>query len=130
MAHVLCVLASARSKGYTAVLLDSVINGIKSVNDVEFEVVQLSKHLPINPCMSCWNCFRNDEHRCIQNDSMGRMGKGELFQKVVNANALFVAQPVYYTRPPAATQLLFERFYPLMMSGELNGMPFASLSSS
>lgn len=129
MAHVLCVLASARRKGYTAKLLDSIIDGIKTVKNVDYEVVHIHKHLPISPCISCWNCL-NDEHRCTLNDSMGKRGKGELFQKVVNTNALFVAQPVYYGRPPASVHLFFERFYPFMWSREMNGMPFASLSQA
>jgi hypothetical protein len=61
---------------------------------------------------------------------MGKMGKGELFQKIVNANALFIAQPVYFWGVPAVTHLFFERFYPFLFSGELNGMPFASLSQA
>ena len=130
MAHVLCVLASARTKGYTAKLLDSVIDGIKTVKNVDHEVVQIHKHLPISPCKSCWNCLRNDEHRCILNDSMGKKGEGELFQKVANTNALFIAQPVYFGRPPASVHLFFERFYPFMWSRELYGMPFASLSQA
>ena len=126
----LCVLASARSKGYTAALLDSVIDGIRTVEGVEVEVVKITNYLPISPCMSCWNCARNDEHRCTLDDSMGRNGKGGLIQKVLDTNALFIAQPVYFTRPPAATQLFFERLYPFMWSGELNGLPFASLSQA
>ena len=126
----LCVLASARSKGYTAALLDSVIDGIRTVEGAEGEVVKITDYLPISPCMSCWNCARNDEHRCTLDDSMGRNGKGGLIQKVLDTNALFIAQPVYFTRPPAATQLFFERLYPFMWSGELSGLPFASLSQA
>lgn len=130
MVRVLCILASARKNGYSATLLNSVIKGIKSVKNVDYELINLIDYLPINPCMSCWNCVRTEEHRCILDDSMGRMGKGELFQKIVKTNALFVSHPVYYGRPPAAVHLLFERFYPFMWSGELNGMPFASLSQA
>lgn len=130
MVNVLCVLASARSGGYTAALLDSVIEGIGSVEGVGVEKVKLTDYFPMSPCMSCWNCARNDEHRCTLDDSMGRMGEGELVKKVLDANALFIAQPVYFTRPPAAVQLFFERFYPFMWSGELSGLPFASLSQA
>lgn len=126
----LCVLASARSEGYTAALLDSVIEGIRSVEGVEVDLVNIFDYLPMSPCMSCWNCARNDEHRCTLDDSMGRMGEGGLVRKVLDANALFIAQPVYFTSPPASVQLFFERFYPFMWSGELNGLPFASLSQA
>lgn len=130
MANVLCVLGSARSEGYTAALLDSVMEGIMTVGGVTVDMVKITDYLPLSPCMSCWNCARSDEHRCTLDDSMGRNGKGELIQKVLDANALFIAQPVYFTRPPAAVQLFFERLYPFMWSGELNGLPFASLSQA
>ena len=130
MIRVLCVLASARLKGYTAALLDSVIEGIKSVRNVDYEVAQISNYFPLSPCTSCWNCLRNEEHRCTLDDSMGKKGEGELFQKIINANAMFIAQPVYFWDVPAATHLFLERFYPFMFSGELNGMPFASLSQA
>ena len=61
---------------------------------------------------------------------MGKKGKGELFQKLCNTNALFISHPVYYGRPPAGLHLFFERFYPFMWSGKLNGMPFASISQA
>ena len=130
MTHVFCVLVSPRPNGYTAALLDNVIKGIHSVGDVEYEAVQLYKYLPISPCTSCWNCLRNEEHRCTLNDSMGKNGKGELFQRILNTNALFIAQPVYFWGVPAATHLFLERFYPFIFSNELNGMPFSSLSQA
>lgn len=61
---------------------------------------------------------------------MGKMGKGALFKKVLQANALVISHPVYYGRPTAGIHLFFERFYPFMWSGELNGMPFASISQA
>jgi len=127
MARVLCVQASPRKKGYTAKLLDGAVKGIESVSNVEYDLIHLSDYFPINPCTSCWNCVKN-KNSCILNDSMGE--KGELFQKLCNANALFISHPVYYGRPPAGLHLFFERFYPFMWSGKLNGMPFASISQA
>ena len=129
MAKVLCVQASPRKKGYTAKLLDGAIKGIKSVNKVEIDPIHLNDYSPLSPCTSCWNCVKN-KNSCILNDSMGKNGNGELFQKLCDANALFIAHPVYYGRPPAGLQLFFERFYPFMWSGKLNGMPFASISQA
>lgn len=127
MAKVLCVQASPRKKGYTAKLLDGAIKGIESVSNVEYDLIHLRDYFPINPCTSCWNCVKN-KNSCILKDSMGE--KGELFQKLCNANALFVSHPVYYGRPPSGLHLFFERFYPFMWSGKLNGMPFASISQA
>lgn len=127
LVNVLCVQASPRKKGYTAELLDGAIKGIKSVNDVEYDLVHLRDYFPIHPCTSCWNCVKN-KNSCVLNDSMGK--NGVLFMKLCDANALFIAHPVYYGRPPAGLHLFFERFYPFMWSGKLNGMPFASISQA
>ena len=129
MANVLCVQASPRKKGYSAKLLDNAIEGIESVSNVEYDLIHLIDYFPINPCKSCWTCVKN-KNSCIHDDSMGKKGKGELFQKICNANALFISHPVYYGRPTAGLHLFFERFYPFMWSGELNGMPFASISQA
>ena len=129
LANVLCVQASPRKKGYSAKLLDSAIEGMKSVSEVDVDLIHLSDYFPINPCKSCWNCVRN-KHSCVHDDSMGKKGKGELFQKINKANALFISHPVYYGRPTAGLHLFFERFYPFMWSGALNGMPFASISQA
>lgn len=129
LANVLCVQASPRKKGYTAKLLDAAIKGIKSINDIEYDLIHLQDYYPIHPCTSCWNCVKN-KNSCILNDSMGKNGNGELFQKLCKANALFISHPVYYGRPPAGLHLFFERFYPFMWSGLLNGMPFASISQA
>ncbi len=130
MVNVLCIMASPRPNGFTAALMGSVIEGIKSVEGVDYEEVHLYNYHPISPCTSCWSCIRNEEHRCTLDDSMGKMGDGELFKKIEKANALFIAQPVYGWGIPAATHLFLERFYPFAFSQELNGMPFASLSQA
>ena len=129
MVKVLCVQASPRKNGYTAKLLDAAIRGIKSVDMVEPDLVHLSDYRPISPCTSCWSCVKK-KNSCILDDSMGKIGQGELFQKLRDANAIFIAHPVYYGRPPAGLHLFFERFYPFMWSGSLNGMPFASISQA
>ena len=126
MAKILCIQASSRKKGYTAKLLNSAVEGIKTVDNVTVDLVQLFDYLPMSPCRSCWSCVK--QHSCILDDSMGK--NGELFQKISTANALLIAHPVYYGRPTGGINLLFERFYPFMWSQALNGMPFASISQA
>jgi multimeric flavodoxin WrbA len=61
---------------------------------------------------------------------MGRNGEGELFQKILKANGLFIAQPVYCWGMPSATHTFLERLYPFSFTNEINGMPFAFLSQA
>ena len=129
LANVLCVQASPRKRGYSAKLLESAVEGMNSVDGVTVDLVNLVDYHPINPCKSCWSCVRGG-YTCVHDDPMGRMGEGELFRKIRRANALFISHPVYYGRPTAGVQTFFERFYPFMWSGELDGMPFASISQA
>jgi len=127
MAYVLAVLASGRRRGFTAGLLAEAAEGAASVPGVEVEVVQLTRYR-FDACTSCFHCIRDDAHRCSLRDDMGRGGEGALFQKVLRANGLILGDPVHGWGPSARAHVFFERLYPFTWSGELAGMPFASIS--
>ena len=125
MAHILALLASGRSKGFTASLLQASITGAQRVEGVEVEWVHLHK-FKFGPCTSCFQCIRNDPHECVLKDAMG--GDGKLMEKIKSANGWILADPVHYWGPSAQCHLFIERCYPFLWSGELEGMPFASIS--
>ena len=125
MAKVLALLASGRTKGFTAGLLHSAMAGAESVTGVEVEFVHLHKY-EIKPCASCFNCIRSEDHSCAQRDGMGK--EGELMAKVKQANGWILADPVHFWGPSAQCHLFIERCYPFIWSGEMAGMPFASIS--
>jgi multimeric flavodoxin WrbA len=125
MAYVIALLASGRRKGYTASVLQAAIKGAQSVQDIEVELVRLHKY-KFGPCTSCFNCIRNDPHECTLPDDMG--AEGALMAKVKQANGWILADPVHYWGPSAQCHLFFERCYPFLWSGGLEGMPFASIS--
>ncbi len=125
MAYVLALLASGRTKGFTASVLQAAINGAESVSDVEVELVHLHKY-KFGPCTSCFNCIRDEKHNCTLPDAMG--GKGELMAKVKRANGWIIADPVHCWGTSAQCHLFIERCYPFIWSGDLEGMPFASIS--
>ena len=125
MAHVLALLASGRTKGFTASLLEAASRGARSVDGVEVEFVHLHRYR-FAPCASCFTCIRGDDHDCGQNDAMG--GDGELMAKVKGANGWILSDPVHFWGPSAQTHLFIERCYPFLWSGGLHGMPFASMS--
>ena len=125
MAHVLALLASGRTKGFTARLLGAATLGVESVEGVEVEFVHLHRY-HIKPCASCFSCIRGAEHACAQRDDMG--ATGELMAKVKAANGWILADAVHFWGPSAQAHLFVERCYPFLWSGDLNGMPFASIS--
>lgn len=127
MANILAVLCSGRRKGYTSSLLAAAVEGMQRVRSVEVEVIRLHD-FRFGPCSSCFTCIRDANHCCIQDDCFGRQGKGELFVKMKRAHGLFLADAVHHWGPTAMCHLFIERLYPFLWSGELDGMPFASVS--
>ena len=125
MAYVLALLASGRPNGFTDSLLQAAMEGARSVDGVEVERVHLHRYR-FGPCTSCFNCIRNEPHDCTLEDAMG--SDGELMAKVKRANGWILADPVHMWGPSAQTHLFIERCYPFIWSGELEGMPFASIS--
>ena len=125
MAHILALLASGRTKGFTATLLQAATKGAESVEGVEVEWVHLNRYT-FKPCASCFSCIRNEAHECAQKDAMG--GKGELMAKLKGCNGWILADPVHCWGPSAQSHLFIERCYPFLWSGDLVGMPFASIS--
>ncbi len=128
MAKILAILCSGRINGYTAALLKHSAEAAEAVSDVvEVETLYLHKY-KFGPCISCFNCIRDPEHRCTLNDDFGMKGQGELFLKVKDANGWILADPVHVWGPTAQCHLFIERCYPLLWSGLLEGLPFASIS--
>ncbi|MDP6775779.1 MAG: flavodoxin family protein [Candidatus Latescibacteria bacterium] len=125
MAYVLGLLASGRANGFTASLLRAAMAGAETVPGVEVEFVHLHQY-KFGPCTSCFNCIRDSERGCTVDDDMGR--DGELMAKVKRANGWILADPVHGWGTSAMSHLFIERCYPFTWSGELDGMPFASVS--
>ena len=128
MANILAILCSGRKKGYTATLLAEAVEAAKAVSrKISLETICLHDYR-FGPCISCFNCIRDTEHRCTLDDDFGRKGQGALFQKVKEANGCILADPVHIWGPTAQCHLFIERCYPFVWSGDLEGMPFASIS--
>ena len=125
MAYILGLLAIGRTKGFTASLLQAAIKGAEAVGEVEVEFVRLHDY-KFGPCTSCFNCIRKEPHACTLPDAMG--ADGALMAKVKRANGWILADPVHMWGPSAQCHLFVERCYPFVWSGELEGMPFASIS--
>ena len=126
MPTVLAILCSGRASGYTAGLLQAAADAVEDAGG-EVDLVRLHDY-QFKPCTSCFACIRDPSHRCVLDDDMGRRGKGELFQKALDANGILLADPVHLWGASAMCHLFFERLYPTVWSGELGGAPFMSIS--
>lgn len=127
MPCILALLGSGRRDGYTATLMTHAIEGMQEISGVNVETVYLHDYA-LAPCHSCYECIRDPQHFCIQEDEMGKHGEGMLFQMVKNTNAILLCDPVHLCGPSAQTHLFVERCYPFLWNGDLIGMPFASIS--
>ncbi|MEM3873118.1 MAG: flavodoxin family protein [Nitrososphaeria archaeon] len=127
MARVLGFLGSARRDGYTVKVLNEALEGAKSIPGVEVELIHLLDY-SFGPCTSCYECIRMPEHRCIQQDDMGFKGEGKLWKKVEKANGFIFAAPVHFWSADALTHSFIERLYPFLWSGELKGIPVATIT--
>ena len=125
MARVIGILGSARKDGYTMRVLAALLNAASKAPGVQTECVQLLDYT-FGPCRSCYTCIRQADHRCIQNDDMG--GAGALWQKIEAAHAMVWASPVHRWTVDALIHLFIERLYPFIWSGELKGIPVATLA--
>jgi len=124
----LAIQASPRRQGFTAQLMEMFMEGARKVQRVVIEEVFLpDRHLEF--CRGCFSCKCSPYH-CPLKDDMGENGAGSLHRKLEEANALLLTLPTYFWSANALTHAFFERCYPFIWSQQINGMPFAFISSA
>ncbi len=103
MKNVLILSASPRKHGNSDVLCDRFAEGAKeSGNHVE-KVFLASQR--INYCRGCGVC--NSTHQCVQKDDME-----EILDKMVKADVIVLATPVYFYSMNAQMKTLIDRTVP------------------
>lgn len=125
MATILAVMGNARRDGYTARVLDALIEGALAGDGITVERVHLLDHT-FGPCRSCYSCIRDAEHCCVLRDDMG--AESELVRLIQGAHAMAWATPVHCWTADALIHLFIERLYPNLWSGALQGIPVATLA--
>jgi multimeric flavodoxin WrbA len=106
MKKVLVVMGSPRRKGNSATLAQNVIAGAKSAG-AEVESFYLHE-MDVRPCDGCCECRQDGSRGCVIDDDMQ-----ELYPKLLQADALVIASPVYYFTVSAQTKLFMDRWYAL-----------------
>lgn len=100
---VLVISGSPRNGGNSDVLCDQFINGAKEVGH-ETEKINLSK-IKLSPCSACYACRNGGV--CIQKDDMT-----EILEKLVSADIIVLATPVYFYSMDAQMKMFIDRCLP------------------
>lgn len=104
---VLCLQGSARKKGNTARVLGWVEETLAGLGH-EVESVYLSDK-NLNGCFGCAKCKdRSDEVGCVQKDDIS-----EILGKMVGAQAVVFASPLYFWGVSAQLKAVIDRTYSL-----------------
>ncbi len=98
--YLLAIHGSPRKNGNTEILLDTFLNGINQHFIVE--KIRLSE-LNYQPCLECGKCEK--QGTCILQDDFQL-----LYEKILKADFLVVATPVFFYNHTSYVQAFFERF--------------------
>lgn len=122
---VLIISSSPRKGGNSDVLCDKFLEGVKSAgHDVEKVFLRDKK---INYCVGCGLCTTNDYTACSQKDDAF-----EIVEKMVNADVIVLATPVYFYTMCGQLKTLIDRccarythmsnkdFYFIMTAADVN----------
>ena len=94
---------SARKDGNTAIMVRWVFDELQK-EGIETELIQL-KGKKINGCIACYKCFENANQRCaVQKDDLN-----EFLAKMIAADAIILASPVYFSDVTPQIKALMDR---------------------
>jgi multimeric flavodoxin WrbA len=105
---VLALMGSPRKKGNTDLLVEKVLEGAKSKGH-SVEKLCLYDFL-ILPCIDCRRCKRED-FTCALSDDMEA-----IYPRLVEADVIVFATPIYWYGPTAKMKLLIDRLRPFIAS--------------
>ncbi|MFH1255831.1 MAG: flavodoxin family protein [Candidatus Diapherotrites archaeon] len=108
MPKVVGINGSANKKGNTFFLLNECIESAKE-NGMETELLQLAE-FNVKPCDHCLECVKGK--KCPIKDDFAKIEK-----KMIEADAIIFATPVYSAGISQAMKNIMERSYPLRLGG-------------
>lgn len=98
----LVILGSPRKKGNSETLAQTVLDGVQEKKNCTVEYVYLHG-LKLSPCLGCGGCEKTGN--CVVKDDMT-----ELYEKVDQADILFLVTPIYFYGPSAQIKTFIDRF--------------------
>jgi len=99
---IIALFGSPRKKGNSTLLANHIIIGAES-QGAAVESIYLND-LDITPCQGCYACQMEDSQGCAVDDDM----QG-IYPKIVEADALIIASPVYWFNMSAQTKIFMDR---------------------
>ena len=103
---ILELISSPRKNGNSTLLAHAIADGARS-GGARVEKVNLHR-LNIRPCTACDKCHVADDRFCVIRDDMRR-----LYGKIVAAEGIIYASPVYWFSVSAQMKLFMDRCYAL-----------------
>ena len=107
---VLLLRANPRKTGYTQRLADLFLQGLRET-PAEITDVDLTERR-ILPCLGCYHCRLITPGKCVHEDDMSA-----LLERVLEADVLVCATPLYYYSMSSTLKAFFERTFPLTREG-------------
>ena len=94
-------------KGNTSLILEPFLKGMKEAG-AEIDLLY-TKRLKINPCQGEFNCWFKTPGKCFQKDDMR-----EVIPKLIQADILVLATPIYVDGMTGPMKNLVDRFIPIV----------------
>ena len=101
--NVLAFNGSARKDGNTAKLIHFVFEELEK-EGITTDLIQLAG-TNIHGCRSCFGCFKSKNHKCAFDDD----DVNTYIQKMVDADAIILASPVYFANMSTELKALIDR---------------------
>ncbi len=114
---VLAFRGSPRRNGNTDLLLDRVLEGVRTVTE-NIRVIRLAD-LDIGPCQNCGGCDKTG--RCIVGDEMENV-----YRDVEEADRIVIASPIFFAGLSAQTKTMIDRCQAFWCRKYKLGIPIAA----
>ena len=99
----IAINGSARKDGNTAIMTRWVFDELEK-EGIETELYQM-KGKQVNGCIACYKCFKNQDQRCaVKKDDLN-----ECIEKMLAADAIILASPVYFSDITAQIKAVIDR---------------------
>jgi multimeric flavodoxin WrbA len=94
---------SARKDGNTAIMLNVVLDELKS-KKIDTELVELSGK-KIHGCIACYKCFQNKDQRCAVKKDIAN----EYIEKMLASDGILLGSPTYFGDVSTEIKALIDR---------------------
>jgi len=104
MKNIVVLVGSPRKNGNTELLADAFIEGARSVGNTVEKISVTGKK--IGGCLGCNACYRDAEHRCVQQDDMEAC-----YARFAQADVIVIATPIYFYGVSSQLKCMIDRLH-------------------